>query len=186
MFPSKPLPPQTSGFRGQSQSKRLRGQAGVCKEVSSLEDILEAPRWSLYKYWFHLDIRARTIPKTDPIFPGTLRFNIRTIHIRIYIFFSFSVLYLWYVKVRGLGVEWELQLQAYVTATATPDPSCSCGLCHSLWQHWILNPWSKAGDWTHILKNTMSDASPTEPQEELRKNIIIQDILIKNILYTVH
>ena len=51
-----------------------------------------------------------------------------------------------------LGVESELQLPAYATATATtatPDPSCICGLHHSSWQHWILNPLSKA--WARTL-----------------------------------
>ena len=48
----------------------------------------------------------------------------------------------------GLGVESELQLPAYTTATAKPDPSRVCDLCHTLWQHQILNPLSKAGDGT--------------------------------------
>ena len=42
-----------------------------------------------------------------------------------------------------LQVESELQLQVYPTATAMPDPSCICD--PRLWQHWILNPLSKAG-----------------------------------------
>ena len=48
-----------------------------------------------------------------------------------------------------LGVESELQLPA--TATTVQDPSHICNLCHSLWQHWILNPLSEARDRTHIL-----------------------------------
>ena len=53
-----------------------------------------------------------------------------------------------------LRVESELQLPA--TATATPDPSLICNLCHSLWQHWILNPPSKTRDQTRIFTETMS------------------------------
>ena len=44
---------------------------------------------------------------------------------------------------------------AYATATATPDPSCICDLCHSLWQHWILNPVREARDQTRIPTDTM-------------------------------
>ena len=51
-------------------------------------------------------------------------------------------------------VESELQLQAYTTATATPDPSRVCDLHHSSWQHWVLDPLSKARDQTHILMDT--------------------------------
>ena len=44
--------------------------------------------------------------------------------------------------------------EATATATATPDPSCICNFRHSLRQHWILNPLSKAGDRTCILMDT--------------------------------
>jgi len=53
------------------------------------------------------------------------------------------------------GAELKLQLQAYTTVTAIPDPSHICDLCHSLGQHWILNPLSKARDKTCILVNTI-------------------------------
>ena len=43
----------------------------------------------------------------------------------------------------------ELQLLAYTTATATPDPSWVCDLHHNSQQHRIINPLSKASDWTH-------------------------------------
>ena len=33
--------------------------------------------------------------------------------------------------------------------------SCNCDLHHSLWQHQILSPWSKAKDQTHFLTETM-------------------------------
>ena len=37
---------------------------------------------------------------------------------------------------------------AYATVIATRDPSCICNLYHSSQQCWILNPLSKARDWT--------------------------------------
>ena len=52
------------------------------------------------------------------------------------------------------GVKSELQLWAYATATATPEPSRICGWHHSLWEHCILNPLSKARDQTRILMDT--------------------------------
>jgi len=65
--------------------------------------------------------------------------------------FLFLGLHLQHMEVPRLGVKSELQLPAYATATAMPDPSCICNLGHRLQQHRILNPLSKAGDWTHIL-----------------------------------
>ena len=56
------------------------------------------------------------------------------------------------MEVPKLGVELELQLSAYPTATL--DLNCICDLCCSLWQHWTLNPISKARDQTHILMVT--------------------------------
>ena len=47
-----------------------------------------------------------------------------------------------------LGAESKLQLPAYVTATAMPDLSHVCYLHCSSWQCQILNPLSKANDWT--------------------------------------
>ena len=69
-----------------------------------------------------------------------------------FFFFFFFKQYLWNMEVPSLGVEVELQLPAYTTAT--PDPSLICNLCHSLQQHWILNPLSKARDQTCILMDT--------------------------------
>ena len=68
-----------------------------------------------------------------------------------YSLFVFLGLHLQHTEVPRLGVESELQLPAYSTTTATPDPSRVCNLQHSWQQHLILNPWSKAGDWTCIL-----------------------------------
>ena len=53
-----------------------------------------------------------------------------------------------------LEVESELHLPAYTTAIATTDLSLICNLCHNLWQHWILNPVSKARDQTRIPVDT--------------------------------
>ena len=53
-----------------------------------------------------------------------------------------------------LGVESELQLPTYATATAMQDLSRACDLHHSSRQHWILNPLSKARDWTCGLMDT--------------------------------
>ena len=66
------------------------------------------------------------------------------------------------MQVPMLGVELELHLRhmevsrlevklAYATATATWDPRCICDLHHSSWQCPILNPLSKARDWTCVL-----------------------------------
>ena len=75
------------------------------------------------------------------------------------LFFFFLGLHLQHMEISSLGVKSELQLPAYATATETPDPSCIHDLCHSSWQHQILNPLSKARDWTPILKDTMSGSS---------------------------
>ena len=48
----------------------------------------------------------------------------------------------------------ELQLSAYATATAMLDLSHICDLNHRSQQRQILNPWSEAMDWTHILSDT--------------------------------
>ena len=66
--------------------------------------------------------------------------------------FFFSFVFLgplpWPMEVPRLGMESELQPPAYTTATVTWDLSCTCSLHHSSWQHQILNPLSKARDWT--------------------------------------
>ena len=56
-----------------------------------------------------------------------------------------------HMELLRLGVKSELQLLAYARATATLDLSRVCDLHHSSWQHWILNPLSKARDRTHVL-----------------------------------
>ena len=69
----------------------------------------------------------------------------------IYVFFL--GLHLWHMEISRQGVHSELELPAYATATI-PDPSRVCKLHHSLWQHQIFNPLSKARDRIHILMGT--------------------------------
>ena len=64
---------------------------------------------------------------------------------------AFKGPHLWHMEVPRLGAQPELQLPAYTPATATRDPSRICNLHHSSGQHRILNPRSKARDWTCIL-----------------------------------
>ena len=59
------------------------------------------------------------------------------------------------MEVPRLGVKLELQLQAYTIAMVKPDPSNICDIHHSLQQHQVLNPLSKARDRTSILRETM-------------------------------
>ena len=69
----------------------------------------------------------------------------------LFLIYLFLGAHLGHMDVPKLGVRWELQLPAYTTATATRDPSCICNLHHNSWQCWILNPQSKARDWTSVL-----------------------------------
>ena len=59
-----------------------------------------------------------------------------------------------HMEVPRLGVETDLQLLAYITAIAMPDPSLICDLHLSSWQHWVLNPLSKAKDRTCVLMDS--------------------------------
>ena len=70
----------------------------------------------------------------------------------VFLFF-FKGLHTWHMEVPTLGVESELQVPAYATATATWDPRHVCDLHHSSWQCRVLNPLSRARDWTRILMN---------------------------------
>ena len=67
------------------------------------------------------------------------------------VLFFFLGMHPQYMEVPRLGVKPELQPPAYTIDTSTPDPSHICDLHHSLWQCQILNPLSKARDWTFIL-----------------------------------
>ena len=55
------------------------------------------------------------------------------------------------MEVPRLGVELELQLLAYAAATAMQHLRSVCDIHHSLWEHQILNPVSKARDQTFNL-----------------------------------
>ena len=78
------------------------------------------------------------------------------------------------MEVPRLWVKSELQPLACTAATATPDLSCICELCQGFQHHRILNPLSKGRNWTHILTETMSVSSPSEPQWELYRFIWIR------------
>ena len=73
----------------------------------------------------------------------------------IFFFFFFAFCFLGphpqHMEVPRLGVKSELQLPAYTSATAMQDLSQVCDLHYGSWQHQILNPQSKARDWTHNL-----------------------------------
>ena len=58
------------------------------------------------------------------------------------------------MDVPRLGVELELQLLACTIAPAMQDLSLIYHLLHSLRQHWILNPLSRAKDRTLVLMDT--------------------------------
>ena len=71
-----------------------------------------------------------------------------------FFFFFFLWPYQWPMEAPRLGVKSELQQPALATATAIPDASLLCKLHHSSRQLQILNPPSKARDWTYILIDT--------------------------------
>ena len=83
-----------------------------------------------------------------------------------------------HMEIPRLGVESEMQLPAYTTATATatPDPSPVCDPPHSSWQCQILNPLSKARDWTCVLMDASQIhfhwAMTGTPREVLRRGKI--------------
>ena len=91
--------------------------------------------------------------------------------------FVFLGLHLWHMEVTRLGVESELQLLACATGTAMPDLSGVCNLHCSSQQHRILNPLSKARDWTPILMDTSWVCYIiAEPQGELLLSASYQSI----------
>ena len=55
------------------------------------------------------------------------------------------------MEVPRLGVELQLQLVGYATGTAMLDLSHICHLHYSSWQRWMLNPLSKARNYTRNL-----------------------------------
>ena len=93
-----------------------------------------------------------------------------------FLFLSFFILFClfvilglhpWYMEVPRLGVESELHLLAYATATTVQDPSRLFDLHLSSWQCQILNPLSKARDWTCVLM-VPSRIVSAAPQWELQ------------------
>ena len=86
-------------------------------------------------------------------FPPSYIFLILS-YLFIYLFIVFLWPHPWHVEGPRLGVKLELQLLACTTATAIQDQSHIFDLHHSSWQCWILNPLSKARDWTCILMDT--------------------------------
>ena len=107
------------------------------------------PFLSLLELLFYITVIMYLPLETMPLF--NVQWNWEN---KLYFFFLRP--HLWYMEISGPGIESELQLPVYTTATATWDPSHSCDLCHSLQQHQILNPPSKAGDQTCIV----TDISP--------------------------
>ena len=65
-----------------------------------------------------------------------------------------------HMEVPRLGGESELQPPAYPTAIASGIWASSVSYTTAHSQRWILNPLSKAGDWTHILRETSRVCQP--------------------------
>ena len=85
----------------------------------------------------------------------------------------FFFVFLGHMEFPQLGVELELQLPGYTIATAMPDPSLIFSLLHSLQQHQIFNPLSKARDGTHILVDTSWVLKPLSPNGNSRNRLLI-------------
>ena len=83
------------------------------------------------------------------------------------------------MEVPRLGVESELQLLAYATAMATSDLSHICDLHCNLQQCRILNPLSKAKDWTCICTETSSGSLIGTPE----KNSLINTLFYSHLDY---
>ena len=66
----------------------------------------------------------------------------------------------WHMEVPRLGIDLELQTQADTTATEMPEPSLVSNLHYRLWQRWILNLMSQAGNQTCILMDTSRVLNP--------------------------
>ena len=84
--------------------------------------------------------------------PGLLFGGLGFLVFGVFFLLCFLGLPLQHMEIPRLRVESELQLLA--TATATRDSSHIYDLYWSSWQCWILDPLSKARDWTCILMDT--------------------------------
>ena len=91
----------------------------------------------------------------------------------------------WHMEVPRLGAELEPQLLSYTTATAMPDPSRICKLHDSLGQHWILNPLSKAGNWTCILMDTSQVLNPLSPHGNSSHDFLNEMPYLQNTLLNI-
>ena len=78
------------------------------------------------------------------------------------------------MEIPRLGIKLELQWQATTTATEMPDPSWVFNLHHSSLQLRVLNPLSKARNWTHELMDTSLEFVTSEPQWELSEILAIR------------
>ena len=93
--------------------------------------------------------------------------------------FCFLGLHLWHMEFPRLAVKSELQLRVYSMATARPHlwPTCSQ-------QCWILNPLSKARDWTYILMDASQICFHCATMETLHwysfESLGLMDILTGN------
>ena len=136
-----------------SLAYRTAGKGGERREL--LESHLE---FSNHKHLcnsiknFFLGLSAFFLPRT-PVHADT--------H---FLFFFFLWTHLQHMEVLVLGVELELRLQAYATTIPLQDLSHIWELGSIVQQRQILNPWSKARDWTYILIDT---SKPTDLQWEL-------------------
>ena len=75
------------------------------------------------------------------------------------------------MEVPRLGIELELHLLVFATATAMQDPSCVYDLCHSQWQHWILNPLTEARDCACILMDARWVLNPLNHNRNSQANV---------------
>ena len=92
-----------------------------------------------------------TFPSSPPFLPSS--FSLFSFFLFLSLsflppFFLFLWLHLWHMEFPRLGVKLEGQWPVYTTATAIPDPSHICSLQHKSLQRRILNPLSKAKNWT--------------------------------------
>ena len=99
------------------------------------------------------------------------------ISLSFYLFLSLSFLFFFFFFFFGLfravptayegsQARSQIRIVAYTTVTAMTDPSNICELYHGLWQCWILNSLSKAGDQTVSSWILVRFGSP-EPWREL-------------------
>ena len=169
-----PLPPPSFHpvFFGRTNSWRLKGV--------SWEVILELwNRFPLKLVWGTPDCFSECSQASGFSVFGLWAYFRPLIYAFIYVFIYLG-LHLWHMEVPRLGVESELQPLDYTTATAMPDPSHLWNLRHSSRQSWILNPPSKARDWTCV------GVDPRQVLDPLSRNRNSQVLCLKKTLQTSH